>query len=89
MTEPDPAAPHCASCTCGRRAPVQEDRHLKRGLGTVSWAEHLEAWGNYVSAYGRSRSQSAESLAQRGGFGYGELIDLLRREPLTWRPASQ
>lgn len=30
--------------------------------------------------------QSAERLAERGGFGYWELTDLLGHEPKTWQP---
>ena len=74
-----------------RRAPVQGDDgwHLGRkpGLhqpGTISWEEHLLAYEDYAERYGRD--QSAERLAERGGFGYDELVDHLGRAPATWRP---
>jgi hypothetical protein len=77
---------HCPTCICGRRAPVQRavvrpDRPA-RSAGTISWAEHLEAFAAYAGKYGSS--QSAERLAERGGFGYGELIMFLGHEPTTW-----
>lgn len=37
----------------------------------ITWAAHLRAYGVYSSIYGSS--QSAERLAQRGGFGEAEL----------------
>lgn len=51
--------------------------------GTISWEEHLEAYKDYSNRYGSG--QSAERLAERGGFGYAELVDHLGREPRTWR----
>lgn len=68
-----------------RRAPVQGD-HGRRGRprGTIAWDEHVEAWNDYAKRYGTS--QSAERIAERGGFGYEELIDHLGREPHTWKP---
>lgn len=82
-------AKHCATCICGRRAPVQGDRHATdrtkdRAAGTVSWAEHLLAYSNYSARYGRD--QSAERLAERGGFGYIEITGHLGHEPKTWTP---
>lgn len=85
---------HCPSCTCGRRAPVQysHDGGTKHGItyrphgpGTISWAEHEEAWADYGARYG---GQSAERIAERGGFSYGELVDHLGHEPKTWRAAG-
>lgn len=73
---------HCDTCLCGRRAPVQAAHG--HGPGTVSWEEHLLAWSNYATRYGTR--QSAERMAERGGFGYGELADYLGREPKTWAP---
>jgi hypothetical protein len=58
--------------------------YRKRGPGTISWEEHLLAWSAYA-AHGHG-SQSAERVAERGGFGYGELVLLLKREPSTWQP---
>lgn len=81
------AANHCPTCICGRRAPVQgEYASTRRGPaippGTVSWEEHLAAYAVYAGRYGRS--QSAEHLAARGGFGYNELTKFLGHEPKTW-----
>lgn len=88
-----PDEQHCPSCTCGRRAPVQHNREggIRKGVaygphgpGTISWAEHEEAWAVYGALYS---GQSAERIAERGGFGYVELVDFLGRNPTTWRPA--
>jgi len=69
-----------------RRAPVQGD-HIERGIdippGTITWAEHLLAYAAYSKRYGTS--QSAERLAERGGFGYLELVMFLPGKPMTWR----
>ena len=73
------------------RAPVQADRHRSKLIklpgtvaGTVAWDEHLQAWRAYAAKYGSD--QSAERIAERGGFGYAELGALLGREPKTWLP---
>lgn len=85
MTEP-----HCPTCICGRRAPVQGDEGRRRhgdgfrGPGTISWEEHCLAWSFYAQRYGRE--QSAERMAERGGFGFQEMTDLLGHEPKTWSP---
>jgi hypothetical protein len=50
--------------------------------GTISWEEHEQAWREYARRYGTS--QSAERLAQRGGFSWWELVDYLGHEPTTW-----
>lgn len=88
---------HCETCICGRRAPVQADHgahlpadhpHRPDGAmpcGTIAWAEHIEAYGHYAAKYGRS--QSAERIAERGGFSYRELVSLLGHTPTTWKPA--
>ena len=80
----DPGAPHCASCICGRRAPVQGERSQRgdKPAGTVTWAEHLDAYTAYAAQYGKS--QSAERLAERGGFGYWEITHFLGHQPTTW-----
>lgn len=87
---------HCPTCICDQRAPVQgegypggkghvDGRDLPlKGAGSIEWAEHLEAYAAYVARYGTG--QSAERLAERGGFGYWELTDLLGHEPKTWLP---
>lgn len=82
------SAPHCPSCTCGKRAPVQDDMSgdpRPGGTGTISWAEHLAAYAAYARKYGRS--QTAERIAERGGFGWRELAVLLEHEPKTWVPS--
>ena len=82
-----------------RRAPVQQDCRLPAGrygcshkpdarehhAGTVAWAEHEEAWGDYAKRYS---GQDAERIASRGGFGYAEITGHLGHEPTTWEPAS-
>ena len=76
---------HCPTCICGRRAPVQGERHSSRGdkpPGSVTWEEYLEAYTAYAARFGRS--QSPERLAERAGFGYWEITDLLGHEPTTW-----
>jgi len=52
--------------------------------GSITWAEHEEAWREYANQFGSS--QSAERLAERGGFDWHELLLLLGHEPTTWRP---
>lgn len=70
-----------------RRAPVQGDFRIQRGSpgsvdGTIAWSEHESAWKRYAHKYGLD--QSAESIAERRGFGYKELTLLLGHEPETW-----
>jgi len=71
--------------TCGylprrcKEHPVDDPRH---SAGTIAWEEHVEAWNDYAKRYGRD--QSAERLAQRGGFSYSELVDHLGHAPVTW-----
>lgn len=63
-----------------RRAPVNGSPY-----GTVEWAEHVEAW----EAYRRHHpGQSAERIAERGGFGLLELTQQLGRLPSTWQPSE-
>lgn len=76
------------------RAPVQADAEWylprgyghdpnARGPGTIAWSEHLEAW----SAYHRKHpSQSAERIAERGGFSHGELRMFLGHDAETFIP---
>jgi hypothetical protein len=73
-----------------RRAPIQGDYWLPQGTigkesGTISWAEHLEAYEVYAAKYGRS--QSAERIAERGGFGHAEFTALLGHAPQTYQVA--
>lgn len=78
------------------RAPVQGDETYElyadhpsrkknaKPSGTISWEEHVEAWNGYERKYGRGY-QSAERIAERGGFGYEELMEFLGKEPTTWK----
>lgn len=79
---------HCPTCICGQRAPVLANRAFRgrvaHGPGTVAWSEHLLAWSGYVATYGSG--QSAERVAQRGGFDWVELTEFLGHEPTTWEP---
>jgi hypothetical protein len=67
-----------------RRAPVQSDGWplLKHPAGTISWDEHVDAWVAYQKLWGYH--QSAERIAERGGFGWDELVRFLGHEPTTW-----
>lgn len=77
---------HCDTCTCGKRAPMQgEYSQPRRAAGTIAWAEHLEAYAAYAAQYGNG--QSAERLAERGGFGWNEFVHFTGHEPTTWVPA--
>lgn len=80
----DPVARGAAVSDSGRRALVQENRHLGKPAGTVGWEEHVLAWTEYAQRYGHGRS--AERMAERGGFCYAELCDYLGHEPKTWEP---
>ena len=59
-------------------APVQGNK-----CGTITWNEHELAWEKYNARY--HGSQNAERIAQRGGFYYSELQDLLGYDPKTWK----
>lgn len=80
---------HCTTCTCGKRAPVLGGREDRRKTGpgvcrgTITWDEHLLAWAAYAV---RHSDQDANKIAERGGFGYDELVKYLGREPTTWVP---
>jgi hypothetical protein len=68
------------------RAPVQGEYkggNVLHPYGTIAWEEHLEAWNAYQAKY--HAEQSAERIAERGGFGYSELQALLGRIPSTWK----
>jgi hypothetical protein len=54
-----------------RRAPVQRESRLRVPAGTIPWRTHLEAWRGYAAA--GHGSQSAERIAERGGFSYREV----------------
>lgn len=51
-----------------KTAPVQDGPR-------IPWALHVEAWKRYVSKYGTG--QSAERIAERGGFGCGEMDEFV------------
>jgi len=79
-----------------QRAPVQGvgNYHLwvghparepdARPAGTIAWGEHLQAWEAYAKRFGRD--QSADRVAERGGFCYREVTEFLGHAPRTWRP---
>jgi hypothetical protein len=75
-----------------RRAPVQGDRSIPKGSdgresGTIAWSEHEEVWRAYADrGHG---GQSAERIAERGGFGYREIVDLIGHVPKTWQPTAK
>jgi len=89
---PEGMQPTPVSTSEKRLAPVQGDHHIAKGQpgrepGTITWAEHLDAYAPYAKRYGRD--QSAERIAERGGFGYRELTDQLGHPPKTWRPIKR
>lgn len=57
-----------------RVAPVQGE-WKKRPAGTVPWIVHMEAFDTYRKKFGNG--QSAERIAERGGFSYREMQCLL------------
>jgi hypothetical protein len=72
-----------------RRAQVQGDYWLPSGEpgrdpGTITWDEHNEIWGAYAKEYGSG--QSPERIAERGGFGWSEIVKLTGAPPKTWIP---
>ena len=74
-----------------RRAPVQGELSFRIGQrghtdGSIEWAEHEEVWRAYAKKWGSS--QSAERIAERGGFGYREIIALTGDAPKTWQPVD-
>lgn len=71
-----------------KRAPVQGDHWLPKGRlgqlpGTISWEEHLEIYEAYRKKY-PSVDQSAERIAERCGFGWGEIVSLMGHPPRTF-----
>lgn len=80
-TDPQPAQ------RASRTAPVQNSR----GSFRVPWDVHVRAWQVYA-ALGHG-DQSAARIAERGGFGCGEMIRLLsERDPwgeTGWEPLSE
>ena len=64
-----------------RTAPIQMPHHgsVPHGIRfRVPWRIHVKAWEKYAEFFGKS--QSAERLAERGGFSLEELIFLLAGE---------
>lgn len=57
---------------------------MGKGPGSITWDEHLRAWGAYDARY--HSGQSAERMAERGGFDYAELVMFLGKLPETWEP---
>lgn len=80
-----PATAHVPVTKQNTRAPVQGEHKTASSMppGTVSWEEHLEAYAVYVKTHGNA--QSAERLAERAGFGYQEITELLGHKPKTWK----
>lgn len=73
------------------QAPVQGDLWRRARVhpalppdGWIDWAEHLAVFEFYAARYGRE--QSAERIAERGGFGYREIELFTGAAPKTWRP---
>jgi len=66
-----------------RRAPVQRNDRLNKPGGTIAWWEHEKAWAAYAKLYGNG--QSAERIAERHGFCYGEVTEFLGHEPETFK----
>lgn len=63
---------------------MNAERRVTADGGTIAATEHEVAYAAYVKRF--SASQSSERIAERGGFSYAELTDLLGHEPKTWRP---
>lgn len=63
--------PRCGD-VARRTAPVQGDGLIPGGR--IPWALHVLAW----QAYGYN--QSAERIAERGGFSWAEIVALLRND---------
>ncbi len=53
--------------------------------GSVDWWEHVKAW---EQARALLNGQTAERMAERGGFDWGELCVYLGRYPTTWLPRT-
>jgi hypothetical protein len=52
--------------------------------GTISWTEHLVVYELYSKRHGHG--QDADKIAERGGFGYAEIVSFLGCKPITWKP---
>lgn len=82
MSHPE-RAPVQRDCTLGTRPGGcgQSGPNHRCESGTIAWAEHEEAWADYAK---RFSGQSAERMAERGGFSFWELCDHLGHPPTTW-----
>lgn len=56
--------------------PIQSEQGERNGL-RIPWSVAEVAYEEYCRRYGNR--QTLERLAKRGGFGRGELLDLLNR----------
>jgi len=63
------------------RVPVQAQHD--KPAGSIAWSEHFLIWEMYAKKNG---AQTAERIAERGGFGYSEACNLLGRDLETWEP---
>ena len=73
-----------------KRVPVQGRNIRGRTAippGTIDYDEHILAWNGYVKLYGDY--QTADRIAERGGFGYDELVSFLGHHPSTWKARKQ
>jgi len=76
-TEPPAKAPtpdRPPPLDAARMFPLQTQRDVPPGPVSIPWSVAEKAYGAYAAQYGRS--QSLERLAQRGGFGWGEMDTL-------------
>jgi hypothetical protein len=62
------------------RAPVQKGP--LGPAGTIAWEEHERIWRAYAAKY--RNGQTAERIAERGGFGHGEILMLTGGLPQTF-----
>lgn len=67
-----------------KRAPVQASGD--KPAGTIEWWEHEDACRAYRKRFPHGGPKTAIEVAERGGYGYTELVDLLGAEPVTWKP---
>lgn len=74
--------PHTEQSDTARRAPVQVRQYRGDSAPSVPWAVHVRAWQAYA-ALGHG-DQSAERIAERGGFGWQEMV-LMLAERNPWR----
>ena len=64
------------------RVPVQRGGSTRRPAGTIAWDEHMRAWRAYERKW--RCGQTAERIAERGGFCRDELTEFLGGEPQTF-----